>query len=393
MTRTVAGATRTFLFAGGGTGGHVYPLLAVAAGVRELDADLRIIFVGTDRGIEREAVPRRGFELELMQVKPLRGVGVSGAVRGIAAAFAALPAGYALLNRVKPAAVLTVGGYAAGPISLAARTLGIPLALLEPNAVMGFANRAMAPWVDRAYTAFPAVERHFAGAKVYRSGVPIREGFAAAPWCRRSGALRILVLGGSQGARTLNENVPPALAVYGPRISICHQCGKTDLELVRARYTEVGLPEAEVLSFIDDMPQALRAADLVISRSGASAVSEICAVGRASILVPYPFAAGNHQQLNAESVAQAGAACWIPNREATVSRLSGLVGSFIDGTHSIEEMSVRARTLGRPEAALHIARDLLTLSGLGCSTMEERKCDGRMHAEGATTIGASKELN
>lgn len=393
MTRTIVGATRTFIFAGGGTGGHVYPLLAVAAALRNLESDLRIVFVGTERGIEREAVPQRGYELELMQVKPLRGVGVSGALRGIAAAVCALPAGYALLNRVKPAAVLTVGGYAAGPISLAARTLRIPLALLEPNAVMGLANRAMAPWVDRAYTAFPTVERHFASAKVCRSGVPIRDGFAPTPWSRRSGALRVLVLGGSQGARTLNENVPSALAAHGPKISICHQCGKADIELVKARYAEVGLHQAEVLPFIEDMPRALREADLIISRSGASAVSEICAVGRASILVPYPHAAGNHQQLNAESVAQAGAARWIANRDASVLGLSDLVGSFVDDTRTIEEMSARARTLGRPEAAQQIARDLFTLSGLGRSTVEARQRDGRALVKGATPIRVSKELN
>lgn len=382
--------TRTILLAGGGTGGHVYPLVAVATALRAIIPSVRIVFVGTERGLEKDVVPQRGYELELMQVRPIRGVGTFGALRGMVSAASALPASYALLKRVEPAAVLTVGGYAAGPISLAARTRGIPLALLEPNAVMGFANRALAPWVDRAYTAFPAVERHFASRKVCRSGVPIRDGFVPTAWQRAAPLLRVLVLGGSQGARTLNENVPRALAAHRSRITVQHQCGRSDVELVKARYAEVGLSEVNVLGFIDDMPRALREADLIISRSGASAVSEICAVGRASILVPYPFAAGNHQQLNAEWLAESGAASWIANRDACPERLAELVGSFIDGGVSIGEMSDRARRIGRPDAATHIARDLLALAGLGerAGSPDEQALDA-----GASLTCKSKELN
>lgn len=365
----------------------MYPLVAVATALRKIAPDVRIVFVGTERGIEKRVVPELGYELELMQVRPIRGVGLVGGLRGVASAFTALPASHAMIRRVAPAAVLTVGGYAAGPISLVARIRGIPLALLEPNAVMGFANRAIAAWVNRAYTAFASVERHFASGRVRRFGVPIRDGFSPAPWTSRGEVLRILVLGGSQGARSLNENVPLALADHRSRIAVKHQCGKADLELVKARYASAGLAEAQVLPFIDDMPSALREADLVISRSGASAVSEICAVGRASILIPYPFAAGNHQQLNAESLAQTGAAHWIANRDVTPSSLSQVLRSFLEGERSIRDMSERARSVGRPEAALHIARDLLTLAGLAPGA-DQRAPDGC-----EVPTGTSKELS
>jgi UDP-N-acetylglucosamine--N-acetylmuramyl-(pentapeptide) pyrophosphoryl-undecaprenol N-acetylglucosamine transferase len=313
-------------------------------------------------------------------------MGLLGAMRGVASAFSALPASYAMLDRVAPSAVLTVGGYAAGPISLAARTRGIPLALLEPNAVMGFANRAIAPWVSRAYTSFEAVERHFASGIVCRSGVPIREGFSPSPWNRSSEALRVLVLGGSQGARSLNESVPLALADHRARILVKHQCGKSDLQLVQSRYADAGVVDANVIPFIENMSSALAEADLVISRSGASAVSEICAVGRASILVPYPFAAGNHQQRNAESLSRLGAACWIHNRDATPAAISRLVRAFLEGELSLVDMSERARSVGRPEAASHIAADLLTLAGIGLEASQ------RAPAVAAPT-GSSKESN
>lgn len=359
---------RTLLLAGGGTGGHVYPLVAVADALKRIDAELRVVFVGTERGLEKQVVPARGYELELMRVWPIRGGGAFGALRGVGGAVAALPESQRLLRRLRPSAVLTVGGYAAGPVSAAACLRGIPLALLEPNAVMGLANRLLAPFVDRAYTAFPLSERHFAANKVLRSGVPIREGFEPAVWVAEARPQRILVLGGSQGARTLNENLPSALARQQPKVQVKHQCGKADVDLVAQRYADAGLPEAEVIAFIDDMPAALRDADIVISRSGASAVSEICAVGRASLLLPYPFAAGNHQQLNAESLAAAGAARWLKNRQATPSRLTEEIAALLREPTQLTKMANMARSVGRPQAAARIAADLLALAGFGRHT-------------------------
>jgi UDP-N-acetylglucosamine--N-acetylmuramyl-(pentapeptide) pyrophosphoryl-undecaprenol N-acetylglucosamine transferase len=343
----------------------VYPLVAVADALRLIDPALTVVFVGTERGIEKGVVPARGYPLELVQVWPIRGGGVVGALRGIAGAIASMPAGQRLLGRLQPSVVLTVGGYAAGPVSALSRLAGIPLALLEPNAAIGLSNRLVAPFIQRAYTAFSLAERHFASAKVLRTGVPIRAGFEASAWHSESRPQRVLVLGGSQGARTLNQNLPPALAQLQPVVRVRHQCGKADVEDVKRLYVEAELPDAEVVAYIDDMPSALKEADLVISRSGASAVSEICAVERASLLLPYPFAAGNHQRHNAESLAEAGAARWLENAQVTPSRLTEEIAGLLDDPKRMTNMADLARAIGRPHAALRIAEDLLGLAGFG----------------------------
>lgn len=360
----------TVLLAGGGSGGHVYPLVAVADAIKKIEPQVRIVFVGTERGIEKQAVPARGYELELVDVQPIRGRGFVGALRGVGGALASLPESLRLVQRLQPRAVLTVGGYAAGPISAAARIQRIPIALLEPNAVMGLANRLMAPFVDRAYTAFALAERHFSAQKVLRSGVPIRAGFEPSALCLGERPKRILVLGGSQGARTLNESLPPAMGRQTLPIRVRHQCGKADVKRVAERYRAVGIAEAEIVDFIDDMPAAIRDADLIISRSGASAVSEICAVGRASLLVPYPFAAGNHQQKNAEALFDVGAAHWLNNRDADASRLTDEIAALLQDSNLLTNMASAARSIGRPHAAACIAEDFLALAGFGRLTPE-----------------------
>lgn len=353
----------TLLFAGGGTGGHVFPLVAVADAVRSLEPSANIVFVGTARGMETRVVPARGYPLELMDVLPLRGGGVLGAVRGAFRALGALVEARALVARLAPDAVLSIGGYAAGPVSLCARLTGVPLALLEPNSVMGLANRLVAPVVSRAYTAFEGAEGHFARGKVRRYGVPIRRDFRPVP-LRSGRPARLLVLGGSQGARRLNENVPEAVGRAESTVSVLHQCGKNDVDAVTKRYARVasGL-DVRVTPFIDDMPGALAEADVVIARSGASAVSEICAVGRASILVPYPFAAGDHQRANAAEVAGAGAAVLVADAQASPERIAQELDALCGDPERLEHMAQAARGLGRPDAALDVARDLLQLAG------------------------------
>ncbi|HEY5960721.1 MAG TPA: UDP-N-acetylglucosamine--N-acetylmuramyl-(pentapeptide) pyrophosphoryl-undecaprenol N-acetylglucosamine transferase, partial [Polyangiaceae bacterium] len=274
-----------------------------------------------------------------------------------------LPESNELLRKWHPAVVLSVGGYAAGPVSALCRLRGIPLALLEPNAVMGLSNRLVAPFVQRAYTAFDEAERHCAVRKVLRSGVPIRQGFAPSIWRDEHRPRRVLVLGGSQGARTLNESVPLALSSLSVPVAVRHQCGVNDIDRVRESYANAGMRDAVVESFIDDVPAALRDVDLVISRSGASAVSEICAVGRASLLVPYPFAAGNHQERNAVALARAGAARWVANRDVSSDRLCKEVECLFGDSARLEQMANLSRSLGRPNAATVIAKDLLKLAG------------------------------
>jgi UDP-N-acetylglucosamine--N-acetylmuramyl-(pentapeptide) pyrophosphoryl-undecaprenol N-acetylglucosamine transferase len=355
----------TLVFAGGGTGGHVYPMIAVADAVRAFAPELRLVFVGTERGMETRVVPERGYELELMRVLPIRGGGLFGAARGIARAAALVPEARTLLKKLAPSAVFSIGGYAAGPVSLGARTLGIPVALMEPNSVIGLANRLIAPLVQRAYTAFPESEKHFKESVILRAGVPIRAGFARAPYAASAQALRILVLGGSQGAKALNEAVPRALAELELPVSVMHQCGAAHEADARRLYAELGLSDrAQITAFIADMPAALAAADLVIGRSGASAVSEICAVGRPSLLIPYPFASGDHQRVNAESLVHAGAAVCMPSSLASPTRIAAEIAALAANPERLGVMAARAAELGRPEAAAAIALDLLGLAGL-----------------------------
>lgn len=365
MTR-VPVAKETILLVGGGTGGHVFPLIAVADELQRIHPPVRLVFVGTERGIESQVVPERGYELELMQVEPIRGRGVWGALRGGLRAAATLPQARALLQRYSPKVVFSIGGYAAGPISLLSRTLGVPLALMEPNGVIGFANRVVAPLVQRAYTSFPDVERSFPRGTVLRTGLAIRRGFEPVDLTEPNDPLRVLVLGGSQGALALNDAVPKALARVPGRWSVVHQAGKGHDAHVRELYRAlvIGAERVEVLPFIGDMPAALAAADLVISRSGAGATAEICAVGRPALFIPYPFAAGNHQLKNARALERAGAAVCISASEASPERLTREISALVGDRARLVRMARTAQGLGRPDAAEVVARDLLALGNV-----------------------------
>ena len=355
---------RRVVLAGGGTGGHVFPMIAVADALRSLDPTLELSFVGTARGLESRLVPERGYELRLVNILPLRGGGVSGAWRGATQAVRATLAERQTLAELRPDVVFSVGGYAAGPVAAAARSLGIPVALLEPNSVIGLANRLIAPFVQRAYTAFAASERHFPSGSVLRTGVPIRSGFERRPY-RRGTPPTVLVLGGSQGAKSLNEALPAAFSRLSVPLNVVHQCGAAHAGSVEALYASLapGLA-ARVIPFIEDMPAELAAADLVVSRSGAGAVSEICAIGRASLLVPYPYAAGDHQTKNAMALEEARAARRIDAEQATPERFCELLSELLEAPTLLEAMAEAAASLGRPEAAREVASDLLELAGL-----------------------------
>jgi UDP-N-acetylglucosamine--N-acetylmuramyl-(pentapeptide) pyrophosphoryl-undecaprenol N-acetylglucosamine transferase len=357
----------SLLFAGGGTGGHVFPMIAVADAVRALAPDVELVFAGTARGLEVKVVPARGYVLETLNIAPLRGDGLRGAVRGTYLAARAVVDARALVRRHVPRAVLSVGGYAAGPIALAARSLGVPVALVEPNGAIGLANRLVAPFVQRAYIAFPEAEKHFSRNRTLSTGVPLREGFTPRdyPPGRKPSAFSVLVLGGSQGAESLNRTVPRSLSrLAGVDVTVVHQCGSGRDAQVRALYDELGFGErAQVTPFIDDVPGALGRADLVIGRAGASAVAELCAVGRPSLLIPYPYA-GDHQRHNAESLERRGAALCVLTQDATEARLEAELRRLERDRGALAKMAAAARDLGRPAAATMIARDLLALAGI-----------------------------
>ncbi|UQA60013.1 undecaprenyldiphospho-muramoylpentapeptide beta-N-acetylglucosaminyltransferase [Polyangium aurulentum] len=357
----------TILLAGGGTGGHVFPMLAVGDALAAIEPGTRVVYVGTARGIEARVVPEQGGELELLDILPLRGGGVSGFFKGVTHAAASIPAARDLVRKIKPQAVLSVGGYAGGPVSLAARTLGVPVGILEPNSVLGLSNRLLTPFAERAYTAFPETDRFFRPSIVRRFGVPLRKTFAPVPYEPVAGRLSILVLGGSQGAKALNETVPRAISRARDRaahIDVVHQTGREREAGTRALYASLGVESihAEVVPFIDDMAAALARADVVIARAGASTLAELCAVGRASILVPYPFAADDHQLKNARSLERRGAAIAIPQEEATDMRIAEEIGLLAMDHDRRALMAKNAAAIGVPDAARRVAEDLLGLA-------------------------------
>jgi len=343
-----------FLFAGGGTGGHVIPALAVAHELR-----LRgraAFFVGTQRGLEMKLVPREGFPLELIQIGGLKRVGL----RQTAATLFQLPIATMqasrLLDSHRVAAVFSMGGYVAGPPVIAALIRQVPVVVMEPNAVPGFTNRRIALLVRRALISFPETARYFPFGRTELTGLPVREEFFRLPPKPRGDGLTVLITGGSQGSRTLNQAARESWPLFrqaGLPVRIIHQSGPAACEELRAAFAASGL-EGEVLPFIADMPAAFAQADLVVCRSGAGAVAELAAAGKPSILSPFPFAADQHQLRNAEAFVRAGAARLVEDREMTGERLFATVVELAEpGT--MERMGAAARGLAHPGAARRAA--------------------------------------
>ena len=357
--------TATLLIAGGGTGGHVFPAVAVAEAAQAL-ADVEIVFVGTDRGVEARVVPARGWKLERLEVEPMKGGGAKRALRGAAVAMRATLRAAGIVRRLRPRAVLSVGGYASGPATLAAALLGVPVAVLEPNSAAGLANRLLAPFARRAFVAWDEAAPSFRASTVRRYGVPLRAGFAPRPASQHDAGVRVLVMGGSQGAAFLNERVPEALGRSLPQrhpIDVLHQAGQGREPPVREAYAHANVVGARVVSFIDDVAQAIADADLVIARAGAGTIAEITAIGRAALLVPFPHAADDHQAKNAQSLARAGAAVCVLQGES--ERLAVEIGRLLTDDAARRTMADRARACGRPDAAARVAKDLLALGDIG----------------------------
>jgi UDP-N-acetylglucosamine--N-acetylmuramyl-(pentapeptide) pyrophosphoryl-undecaprenol N-acetylglucosamine transferase len=376
----------TIFMAGGGTGGHVFPLLAVARALKEQMPELELVFIGTDRGIESSVIPKAGFPLELMATLPFRGGGVSGAGKGMLSVAKSLPRARELLKKYAPSAVFSLGGYAAVPISLGARMAGAPLALMEPNVTPGLANRLVGPVARRVYTAFEETTKYFSAAVVLRSGLALRPGFDPKPYEWNAGGqpLRVLVLGGSQGARSLNLAVAPALGQVKFPLDIVHQVGRGNLTLMRQRYAELRRPGASVIEFIEDMPSAIAKADLVISRAGGGAIAEVCAVGRPSILVPLALS-GDHQLHNARGAEKAGAAVCLPGPKASADSICLLVNELAKDPARLAKMAESARAWGTPHAAARVARDLLVIAGL--RTGAESQSNGAVNLEQPVALG------
>lgn len=356
---------KTILIAGGGTGGHVFPGLAVAHALREL-ADVDVVFAGSPRGLETRVIPQHGYTLELLDVEPMKGGGPARAVRGAIVAAKAMRHATGLIGRIRPSAVLSVGGYAAGPAALACVRARIPLAILEPNSILGLANRLLAPFAARAYVAWAETARHFKSDKARLYGVPLRPGFEPRAYAAK-GTKRLLVLGGSQGATALNERVPSAVARAVANVGelyVVHQTGKDREADVKQAYARAGVETATVVPFLDDVAEQMAAADVVIARAGAVTLAEIVAIGRASILVPFPHAADDHQAKNAMSLADLGGAICIRQEAADDVRLGTELTLLFQEHERRTRMAQIAREHGHPHAAHEIAKDLLALAGI-----------------------------
>ena len=373
----MSGAPFRLVIAGGGSGGHLFPGIAIADEVRRLDPAAEVTFVGTARGLESRLVPASGYPLEMLEVEPMVGGGAARVVRGALVAAHATVRARSLVNRLRPDVVLSVGGYAAGPLSLAARTRRIPLVVVEPNATMGLANKLLAPVASRVYVAFPDLAARI-GSRARLVGVPLRATFversaaahaAAEPRFSQGAAVppRVLVVGGSQGAAALNERLPGALARVAetfPHLEVLHQTGRERVRQVRERYDQLKMnaPRVDVVPFVDDVAAALTRADVVVARAGAITVAEVCALGRAAIFVPFAAAAGNHQYENASALSRRGACLCIAQEAADDTRLAMEIERLLGDDAARARMEDAARVAGRTDGAAVIARDLLDMT-------------------------------
>jgi UDP-N-acetylglucosamine--N-acetylmuramyl-(pentapeptide) pyrophosphoryl-undecaprenol N-acetylglucosamine transferase len=349
---------RTIVIAAGGTGGHLFPGIAVADELRRRDPTTRVVFAGTARGLESRIVPRAGYELALLPILPLKGIGLARTAKGLFALPRALWRAAALVRRLRPRAVLGVGGYAGGPVVLVASLLRVPTVILEPNARPGFTNRVLRPFVRRCACSYPEAAREF-GAKGVITGNPVRGGFATLPRKEHREPYTLLVFGGSQGSRILNRAMVAALPhLRGPDwLRIVHQTGQAMRDEVAAAYAAVGR-RGEVLPFVDDMEARFGQADLVVSRSGATTCAELTAAGKAAVLVPFAQAADDHQRFNARAMEAAGAGRMIEEKDLTGQRLAAVVTECLSDPQRLRAMEDAARELGKPDAAARVA-DLL----------------------------------
>ncbi len=352
------------VIAGGGTGGHVIPALAIARELRERFR-AEVLFVGTARGMENRLVPAAGFELRLIEVGALNRVSLATRLRTLTALPRAILASSHILGEYRPDVVVGVGGYASGPAMLAAALRGLPTLVFEPNVVPGFANRVVAPMVSMAAVHFERTARYFRRALV--TGVPVRrEFFLVPPYCASSHSPTVLVFGGSQGASALNRVMVEALPALQQQISgihIIHQTGERDYNQAQGAYLRAGI-SAEVYPFINDMPGVFARADLLVCRSGASTVAEVTAAGRPAVFVPFPKAADDHQLRNAEALAGAGAAELIIEAELSSEHLVRTLQSLLNDPVRLGRMALAARGLAHPRAAQEIADLAARLAGV-----------------------------
>jgi UDP-N-acetylglucosamine--N-acetylmuramyl-(pentapeptide) pyrophosphoryl-undecaprenol N-acetylglucosamine transferase len=352
------------IIAGGGTGGHLFPGMAIAEEFRRRDGSTGLVFIGTERGLERRVLPDAGYDLKTIEIEGIQG-------RGMRAIAALIKIPWSLLQAVRiirafhPDIVFGVGGYASGPAVAAAWLLGIRTAIAEQNAMPGLTNRILGKIANRVFLSFPDREGRFPPDRVILSGNPVRAAFKFVPKRKERGSFTVLVFGGSQGARSINRAMLEALPfLKGMRtLKIVHQTGPVERERVAEGY-RTAAPEglsSEVVPFIADMASAYEAADVLICRAGATSIAEITACGKASILIPFPYAVNDHQTQNAKVLADAGAAELIPERDLSGEVLAGLIRALSADPDRIARMESKAAALGKRDSAFVIVDECLKL--------------------------------
>lgn len=360
------------VIAAGGTGGHLYPAVALAQEFLRRDPAVRVLFVGTARGLESKVLAHEGFELALISAKPVMGTGPVGMLKGLAAMPLSFWQCLMILRRRRARLVIGVGGYTSPMMVAAAAAVGVARVILEPNANPGMANKAVGPLAQRIFVAFESAAQGFDRAKVRVVGTPIRSAFieaalGASGTNRAAEEFRLLIFGGSQGAKAINSAVIDGLQTMRDarvRMTITHQTGESDHARVTEAYRRAGI-SASVVPFIYDMPAAIAAADLVVARAGAMTVAELTTCGKPAVLIPLPTAIYDHQTKNAKVMEAAGAAVLLPQAELTGEKLARLIGSLTEDSERLTAMATASLSLRRTDAAETIVRECYALVGGG----------------------------
>jgi UDP-N-acetylglucosamine--N-acetylmuramyl-(pentapeptide) pyrophosphoryl-undecaprenol N-acetylglucosamine transferase len=353
------------LIAAGGTGGHIYPGLAVAQEVMRRNAASVVRFVGTARGLENKLVPQAGFELSLIESSGLKNVGLAARLKGLFVLPKSFLAARRLLKEFHPDIVVGAGGYVSGPVLLMASLLKIPTLVMESNALPGFTNRQLARFVDKAAVTFEASLPYFRGKGVV-TGNPVRRVFfEVKPKARDANTFSVLLFGGSQGARAINfamVDALPHLSEHKTRLRITHQTGPHDFDKVKTGYAEAGW-QADARQYLDNIVEQFAAADLIICRAGATTTAELVAAGKAALMIPFPQAADDHQRKNAEALQDANAARMILQKDLTGESLANELKSLINAPELVTAMEQNARQLAKGDAAATTANLIERLVG------------------------------
>jgi UDP-N-acetylglucosamine--N-acetylmuramyl-(pentapeptide) pyrophosphoryl-undecaprenol N-acetylglucosamine transferase len=350
------------IFAGGGTGGHLFPGLAVAREFQRRDAATAILFVGTAQGIESRVVPKEGFKLETLEVKGIKGRGLRGWLDAAYGVPASVLRSWSILKSFRPDCVIGLGGYASGPVVLAAKLAGVCCAIMEQNLRPGFTNKLLGRLAHRVFTSYPQSAGYFPGAHVIETGNPVR--WQKLPPVAKPERFSLLVFGGSAGARRINYAMVEALRSLTDlrsEIVVTHQTGALDFAAIKQAYDSLPF-DAEVVPFIDAMDKAYAMADLIICRAGATTVAELTVFGKAAILVPYPYAIYNHQRGNAQALQDHGAAEMVLDQDLTGETLAEKIRGYVADPVRIAKMAKAARALGRPDASARIVDECFALA-------------------------------